>query len=88
VSGFAVGGNIWDALGREKWLKISGGSGGWCQVLEGTLGALGLIEELKSPCGYRSFAFWLNLIIKSRHLTRVTYTFVWPVTITVVIIKT
>jgi hypothetical protein len=32
--GFAVGGNIWDALGREKWLKISGGGGRWCQVLE------------------------------------------------------
>ena len=37
------------------WLKIVGGGGRWCQVLEGTLGALGLIEELKSPCGYRGF---------------------------------
>ena len=34
----------------------SGGIGGrWCQVLEGVLGALGVIEELKSPCGCRGF---------------------------------
>ena len=53
MSGFAVGGNIWDALGREKWLKISGGGGRWCQVLELLLGALGVVEEIKSPCGGR-----------------------------------
>jgi hypothetical protein len=29
------------------------------------------IEEIKSPCGDRSFAFWLNLILQSRRLTRV-----------------
>ena len=27
----------------------------WRQVIEVLLGALGLIEELKSPCGYRGF---------------------------------
>ena len=30
-----------------------------------------MTEEIKSPCGDRSFAFWLNLILQSRHLTRV-----------------
>jgi hypothetical protein len=29
------------------------------------------IEETKSPRGDRSFEFWLKLILKSRHLTRV-----------------
>ena len=32
---------------------------------------IGVTEEIKSPCGDRSFAFWLNLILQSRHLTRV-----------------
>ena len=32
---------------------------------------MGVTEEIKSPCGDRSFAFWLNLILQSRHLTRV-----------------
>ena len=53
VDGFAVGGIIWDLFWREKWLNICGGGGRWCQVLEGVLGALGLIEEIKSPCVYR-----------------------------------
>ena len=46
-----MGGNIWDLFWRGKWLKIVGGGGRWCQVLEGVLGAVGLIEEIKSPCG-------------------------------------
>ena len=71
MSGFAVGGNILDYLGREKWLKISGGGGRWCQVSEAVWGWLRVDEEIKSPCGDRSFAFWLNLILQSRHLTRV-----------------
>jgi hypothetical protein len=32
---------------------------------------MGVTKEIKSPCGDRSFAFWLNLILQSRHLTRV-----------------
>ena len=42
-------------LGAEKWLKIGGGGRRWCQVSDGVLGALGLIEEMKSPCGGRGF---------------------------------
>ena len=53
--GLAVGGIICDLFWRGKWLNICGGSGRCCQVFEGTLGALGLIEELKSPCGGRGF---------------------------------
>ena len=53
--GFAVGGIIWDLFWRERWLNICSGSGIWCQALEGVLGAFGVIEEIKSPCGCRSF---------------------------------
>ena len=53
MPGFAVGGNIWDLFWREKWLKICGGGGRWCQVLEEVFDALGAIEEIKSPCGGR-----------------------------------
>ena len=53
MSGFAAGGNIWDALGREKWLNIWGDGGKWCQVLEAVWGWLRVDEELKSPCGGR-----------------------------------
>jgi len=42
-------------FGAEKWLKIGGGGGRRCQVSDGVLGALGLIEEMKSPCGGRGF---------------------------------
>ena len=42
-------------FGAEKWLKIGGGGRRWCQVSDGVLGALGLIEEMKSPCGGRGF---------------------------------
>ena len=48
----------WKYMGfnlRGKRLKIGGGNGGWCQVLEGILGALGVIKEIKSPCGGRGF---------------------------------
>jgi hypothetical protein len=27
----------------------------WCQVMDGILGAMGVIEEIKSPCGGRDF---------------------------------
>ena len=49
----------WKYLGfiwQEKWLKICGRGGRWCQVLEVLLGTLGLIEELKSPCGGRGYS--------------------------------
>ena len=36
-------------------------------------------EEIKSPCGDRSFAFWLNLILQSRHLTRVHWWVIVPI---------
>jgi len=32
---------------RNRWA--------WCQVLEGVFDALGVIDELKSPCGGRGF---------------------------------
>lgn len=48
VPDFAAGETIWDLFWREKWLNICGGGGRWCQVTNGILGALGLIEELKS----------------------------------------
>ena len=54
-SGFAVGGNIWDLFWQKKRLKIGGGGRQWCQALEGIFGALGVIEEMKSPCGRRGF---------------------------------
>ena len=37
---FAAGGNNRDYLGREKWLKIGGGDGRWCQVSEVFFSAL------------------------------------------------
>ena len=43
-----------------KWLKIGSGCGQWCQVLEAVWGLLGLIEEIKSPCGGRCFR-WCSL---------------------------
>ena len=49
----------WNYLGyfREaKRLKLGSGGGGWCQVSDTVLGALGVIEEIKSPCGYRGLA--------------------------------
>jgi hypothetical protein len=42
-SGFDEGGIIWYLFGREKRLNICGGGWRWCQVLEGVLGALGII---------------------------------------------
>ena len=59
-SGFAVGGNIWDLFWQKKRLKIGGGGRQWCQVLEGVWGGLGVIEEIKSPCGGRGFC-WSSL---------------------------
>ena len=38
-------------------LNIVGGGGRWCQVVDGNLGAFGVIEEIKSPCGYRGLAW-------------------------------
>ena len=38
-----------------KRLRIGGGGGGWSQVLDGVLGGLGVIDEIKSPCGCRGF---------------------------------
>jgi hypothetical protein len=52
---FAVGGNIWDLFWQEKRFNICGGSGRWCQVLEGVLGALAVIEETKSSCSCKGF---------------------------------
>ena len=48
----------WKCLGfilAGNRLNICGGWERWCQVLEGILGALGVVEELKSPCGSRGF---------------------------------
>ena len=64
-----MGGIIWDLFWRVKRLKIGGGNGGWCQVLEGVLDALGVIEEIKSPCGSRDldgvgFNFLLTRVYK------------------------
>ena len=55
MSSFAAGGNSWNYLGRNKGLKFGSGCGQWCQVSDGVLGALGLIEEIKSPCKHRGF---------------------------------
>jgi len=44
------GRNIRGYLEQGKRLTISGRGGKCYQVLEGLLGAFGLIEELKSPC--------------------------------------
>ena len=60
MPGFAVGGNIWYLFWRGKCLKIGCGGGRWCQVLEGVFDALGLIEELKSPCGHRGLRGKIN----------------------------
>ena len=49
VSGFAVGGNISGLFGRGERLKIGSGGGRWCQVSGVVFGALGNIEETKSP---------------------------------------
>ena len=43
------GWNYLSFIWQEKWLKISGGGGRWCQVLDVLLGALGVAEELKAP---------------------------------------
>ena len=53
MHGIAAGGIICDLLWRGKCLKIGGEGGGWCQVLEEIFGALGVIEEIKSPWGGR-----------------------------------
>ncbi len=42
-------------LGGKSGSKIGGAVGQWCQVLDGVFGTLGVIEEKKSPCGYRGF---------------------------------
>ena len=55
MSSFVAGGNSWNYLGRNKGRKFGSGCGQWCQVLEGVVDALGVVEELKSPCGSRGF---------------------------------
>ena len=50
MSGFAMGGIIWDLFWWVKRFKIGDGGSLWCQVLDRILVALGVIEELKSPC--------------------------------------
>ena len=50
-----MSGVILDLFGRQKGHKIGGEGRRWCQVLDAVLGALGLIEEMKSPCGGRGF---------------------------------
>jgi hypothetical protein len=40
TTGFAVGGNNWDYLGRKKGLKFGSGRGQSCQVSDVLLGAL------------------------------------------------
>ena len=53
VSGFAAGGITWDLLWEDMRFKIGSRGRRWCQVLEGVLGALGVIEEIKCPCDCR-----------------------------------
>lgn len=45
ANGFAAGGNIWVLFGREKRLKIGGGGGLWCEVLEAVLRLLGCVDK-------------------------------------------
>ena len=60
MSCFAAGGNSWDYLGRKKGLKFGSGRGQSCQVSDLLFSAMGLIEEIKSPCGGRGFQDWLG----------------------------
>ena len=55
TTGFAVGGNNWDYLGRKKGLKFGSGRGQSCQVSDVLLSAMGLIEEKKAPVGGGAF---------------------------------
>ncbi len=55
MSSFAAGGNSWDYLGRKKGIKFGGGRGQWSQVSGVLFSALGVIEEIKIPCGGRGF---------------------------------
>ena len=55
MPGFDVNGIICDLFWRGMWLNIFGGGGRWCQVSDGVLGALEVIEEIKCPCGGRGF---------------------------------
>ena len=51
---FAAVGIIWDLFWQEKWIKIGGG-GRLVPGIGGHFDALGVIEEIKSPCGCRGF---------------------------------
>ena len=41
MTGFAVGGNIWDLFGRGERLLICGRGRRWCQVLDAVFEATG-----------------------------------------------
>ena len=49
-----------------KRLKIGGGGGEWSQVLDGVLGGLGEIEEIKSPCCCRGLGGIVLLLFHCR----------------------
>jgi hypothetical protein len=55
-----VSGVILDLFGCQKGLKICVGGGRWCQVLGIVFGALGIIEEIKSPCAWQGLSVGLN----------------------------
>jgi len=50
--GFALGGNSWDLFWQGKRLKF-GDSDGMVPDIGGRFCDLGVIEEIKSPCGSR-----------------------------------
>ena len=55
MPGYAMSGNIRGLFGRRTGSGFGYEGERWCQVSDGHLGAMGLIEEMKSPCGGRGF---------------------------------
>ena len=55
MPGFDVNGIICDLFWRGMWLNIFGGGGRMVPGNGGAFRCLGLIEEIKSPCGYKGF---------------------------------
>ena len=61
--GFAVSWIIRDLFWQVKRFKFVCGGGRWCQVSGVIFCALVIIEEIKSPCGGRSFG-WDKIGVK------------------------
>ena len=49
ADGFTASVNICGLFGKLKRLIICDDGWRWCQVLDGVLGAMGVIEEIKTP---------------------------------------